>query len=317
MTQVSRASTSSLPGPATAPGAHMPAQDIPLQSLSPLNTTSSVMVDEKAKRDQAWKFEGYKAFSKWMASEDDFFVFRRFESLNAGTILWMQDHISQLESRLHQIHKDIEESKPEQSLKNCSFRWDAKYMQERNMIMSELSRQLLHYNQYIDSFSKVRARPRAKPRQIRNVCNWLARDAIDPDEAAFIDHKSDLISINSRNRPPLGQWLEACSKLHFFKLFKAKQLDDLHVQSASTTYSDNTKFEGFTNISIILIGLVMLLAPMWWLEYVSTSETRLKIITGFIVAFIAMMSTATINRPFEVVAATAAYAAVLMVFMQM
>lgn len=43
--------------------------------------------------------------------------------------------------------------------------------------------------------------------------------------------------------------------------------------------------------------------------------TKLKVITGFIVVFMGMMTTAT-HKPFEVVAATAAYSAVLMVFMQ-
>jgi hypothetical protein len=60
----------------------------------------------------------------------------------------------------------------------------------------------------------------------------------------------------------------------------------------------------------------MLLAPLWWLEDVSDSKDRLKIITGFVILFISLMTVATINRPFEVVASTAAYAAVLMVFMQ-
>jgi di/tricarboxylate transporter len=90
----------------------------------------------------------------------------------------------------------------------------------------------------------------------------------------------------------------------------------LHIKSTATVYSSTQKFDTLTTICIILVGLVMLLAPMWWLEYVSTSVIRLKIITGFIYVFIAIMSTATVNRPFEVVAAMAAYAAVLMVFMQ-
>jgi hypothetical protein len=81
-------------------------------------------------------------------------------------------------------------------------------------------------------------------------------------------------------------------------------------------YSSNEKFERLTTRSIIVTGLIALLTPMWWLEFVSGSQARLGIITGFICAFIFIMSVATHNRPFEVVAATAAYAAVLMVFMQ-
>jgi len=60
----------------------------------------------------------------------------------------------------------------------------------------------------------------------------------------------------------------------------------------------------------------MLLAPLWWMQNVADNNDRLGIITGFVILFTLLMAGATINRPFEVVAATAAYAAVLMVFMQ-
>jgi hypothetical protein len=148
------------------------------------------------------------------------------------------------------------------------------------------------------------------------VNNWLDRGAIVKTEAEFATHASDLISINSRSRAPLGQWLEACRKLHLWRIFRAKDVPDLHIKSAATVYSSNQMFDTLTTGAIILMGLVMLLAPLWWLEKVSSSETRLKIITGFIIVFMVAMSTATVNRPFEVVASTAAYAAVLMVFMQ-
>jgi hypothetical protein len=145
------------------------------------------------------------------------------------------------------------------------------------------------------------------------------RDAIDVEETSAYckpEHTSDLMAISSRVRPPLGQWLEACSMLHVSRLFRAKHIEGKHIESETTTYFSNARFERFTNLSIILGGLTMLLAPMWWLEFVSGSKKRLAIITVFLVVFILAMSTATVNRPFEVVAATAAYAAVLMVFMQ-
>jgi hypothetical protein len=171
-------------------------------------------------------------------------------------------------------------------------------------------------DQFIDAFSKIRARPRAEDRQIQNVSNRLKQGAITKDEAKFIEKSGDLIAINTRSRPPLGRWIETCQSLQLWKMFRAQLIPGHHVPSNTTVYSSDEKFERFTTTSIILTGLIMLLAPMWWLEFTSASEVRLGIITGFIVAFMSIMSVATETRPFEVVAATAAYAAVLMVFMQ-
>ena len=63
----------------------------------------------------------------------------------------------------------------------------------------------------------------------------------------------------------------------------------------------------------------MLVGPLWWLQHLSAQdnmEYRLAVITGFLVLFTILLSILTVARPFEVLAATAAYAAVLMVFMQ-
>lgn len=103
-------------------------------------TTTSVPAEP------AYKAQGYQAFSRWMASDNDFFVFRRFESLNANTILWMQYRISALERRLEEIHKEVEDSKISDNLMNSSFKWDEEYAQERTRIMHELSGVLLQYS---------------------------------------------------------------------------------------------------------------------------------------------------------------------------
>jgi hypothetical protein len=146
----------------------------------------------------------------------------------------------------------------------------------------------------------------------------LANGAITPEERYVKrnEHEGDLIAINSRSLPPLGRWLEACTSFHLSTLFRAEPDKHKQVNSATTVYSSNAKFERLTTRSVIVTGLIALLAPMWWLEFVSDSHKRLGIITGFICVFISIISVATHNRPFEVVAATAAYAAVLMVFMQ-
>jgi hypothetical protein len=94
-----------------------------------------------------------------MASENDFFVFRRFESLNANTILWMQYQISELEEKLEQIHKEIEVSEKEHKLRNSSSKWDKEKRPDRNLIMGQLAGLLLQYSEYVIWGLETEAQP--------------------------------------------------------------------------------------------------------------------------------------------------------------
>jgi hypothetical protein len=84
-----------------------------------------------------------------MASENEFFVFRRCKSLNANTILWMQHCITELGAKLEHSHKEIEVSKAADILKNSSFNWDQQFRPERTLIMGELSGLLLRYSEFV------------------------------------------------------------------------------------------------------------------------------------------------------------------------
>ncbi|KAI9708170.1 MAG: hypothetical protein M1820_004124 [Bogoriella megaspora] len=49
---------------------------------------------------QPWRYKGYPALSKFMASSDDAFALRRFGKLHARTILMLQNKIARLEAEL-------------------------------------------------------------------------------------------------------------------------------------------------------------------------------------------------------------------------
>ncbi|KAL5449657.1 hypothetical protein PMIN06_006782 [Paraphaeosphaeria minitans] len=315
MAYIHNPAPSPLPGPVTASSSILPGTSSAI-SLHSLSSTTTSTITSQDKRNSAWKYEGYKAFSSWMASEDDFFLFRRFGDLNSRTILWLQDRIMRIEDDLKRLDEFVENSKPDEKLRNNSFRWDERFMTQRHAHMAELSHLLNHYNQFIDGYAKVRARPRADKRLLENVKNWLARGAIAPEECSFLDHTDDLTSIHHRMRPPLGRWLESLSQLHRNRLFRSKHCNNAQKRDSGTIISSNYRFDLCTNTSIVIGGVSMLLAPLWCLMYVNANVKKLAIITAFIWLFVGLMSVATVNRPGEVVAATAAYAAVLMVFMQ-
>jgi hypothetical protein len=50
--------------------------------------------------EKPWKYVGYDGYSKFLASDDDFMVFRRFGTLNTRIALVLQDKVSVLEEKL-------------------------------------------------------------------------------------------------------------------------------------------------------------------------------------------------------------------------
>jgi hypothetical protein len=173
-------------------------------------------------------------------------------------------------------------------------------------------------DQFIDTFSRIRQRPKADSRQIQNLTNELLSDTrpIHEEEAAFASRKADLISINPTSVSPLVRLLEAVFGTLGRCVIRAKVDEEAQILNDGASYSSDSALTRLATGTIISLGLVMLLSPMWWLEFVENSVYRLAIITGFLALFMIMMSAATVQKPFEVVAASAAYGAVLMVFMQ-
>jgi len=88
------------------------------------------------------------------------------------------------------------------------------------------------------------------------------------------------------------------------RLFRSQR--ESHISSCTTTYYSHTKLDSAVYAVIIVAGLLLLISPMWALQFVTEDVKRLAIITGFILVFTALLSSATVAKPFEVLAATAA-----------
>lgn len=86
----------------------------------------------------------------------------------------------------------------------------------------------------------------------------------------------------------------------------------------TTLYIKESAFDKSVSCVTMVLGVGMLVGPLWWLQDLSTQdvEARLAINAGFLIAFIILLSIETVARPFEILAATVAYGAALMIFMQ-
>ncbi|CAL8583944.1 hypothetical protein XPA_009554 [Xanthoria parietina] len=261
--------------------------------------------------------------STWMASDDDFFVIRRFSQLSARVVLFMQNRIVGLERIVQEEDAKCLEATGIPESENGSF--DMDFSTRRQKAMDELVWRLEHYQRFVLDHSKLKARPDATKRQVSNVEKWLynANDPIRPDEVAFIKKEGDLMPMVPRVKPPLRRFLDRFGIIGRISCFRRKgnKLDQRHFQSETTIYNLEERIDKAVTCVTIVLGVVMLIAPLWILQYIygeqADMKARLEIITGFLIGFTALLSIVTVARPFEVLAATAAYGAVLMVFMQL
>ena len=81
---------------------------------------------------------------RWMASDDDFFVIRKFGEVAARVLLRMQDRIAQLEEDLQKQDR----ISVQQCLHNGTFRKEKNLL--RDEIMDELTWRLKEYRMLYD-----------------------------------------------------------------------------------------------------------------------------------------------------------------------
>lgn len=83
-----------------------------------------------------------------------------------------------------------------------------------------------------------------------------------------------------------------------------------------TRYHSDTGFDNMVCAVTVMLGLGLLFAPMWYLHYVKNATHMLGIITGFVSLFAFWLWVAAGPRQFEILLGTAAYAAVLYIYLQ-
>ncbi|KAI7774483.1 hypothetical protein LA080_008316 [Diaporthe eres] len=252
-----------------------------------------------------WKQLGYPAFSKWMSSSDDFLVLRRFSTLDVRVLLLLQDRIVRLERDLGR-YDEVARLAPDEFANSGSFRLDA--WEDRKNIMDQLLPLLDQYNKHLMTFSEIQRWEPAKTRHWTNLDNWLNHNhkkAISEEEAMFSQEIGDLVALASDQKSPLESLVERFPPLLSVKVLRSARQSS-QVQSETTLYYSKRRLRHIVFGVIIGTGLLLLLGPMWALQFVGDNVKRLVIITGFIILFTAVLASATVAKPFEVLAATAA-----------
>ncbi|CEJ82519.1 hypothetical protein VHEMI02579 [[Torrubiella] hemipterigena] len=175
------------------------------------------------------------------------------------------------------------------------------------------------YNEMILQQSNIKKFTRAPSQDVKSIMNWHYNydyAAIAADEQLYLNEENDLICVFQKDNTPLRRVIDSSLRLRTLSIWKRKTEDMTGYDARYVSYYSDKRIDRFASSVIVGLGAVMLIAPIWILQAMKSLTMKLVVITMFVFFFLLILSFAMVAKPFEALGATAAYAAVLMVFIQ-
>ncbi|KAF1998960.1 hypothetical protein P154DRAFT_546514 [Amniculicola lignicola CBS 123094] len=253
------------------------------------------------------RIQGYPRLSALIHTDRDFAIFRCFGRLHARVLLHKQDELVALEERLEHLDNNEQTAYLLQSSRNDRGG-------ERRKVVEEIADRLLVYNKHLKYYYANVTRPKSKAANVQSLCNWMkANKPIDESESTFLQDWDDLRSPNERvDEGGLNRILEKCAvalKRRGYPKASSPKTDDKTI----LLFSDSRVLR-VTRFLVTVIAIITLTVPIAVLFNVASMSTRLWIISAFTALFSSTMCWLTQTRSFEIFSATAAYCAVMVVF---
>ncbi|KAL8895641.1 MAG: hypothetical protein Q9192_003525 [Flavoplaca navasiana] len=259
--------------------------------------TSPATVDDHPK--------GYPKLAAFMNSSDNFLMSRRFSFLHSRVLLHRQDELAEMEKAL--IAMDDEDQELDQ-LSLESRRRDDQRPEEpsRKSLMTKIDNKLKDYDDLIARIRRSVAIPRPLDRDYGSLYRWI--DDLKPlcrEESKFIKYQDDMIALAEKQE---GGWFDG------FLLTspeERKKTDDEYVQLYS-----KYRVDVLARLILTVVAVVLLMVPTAVLFLVQEHGIlKIMLIMIFTMLFSAALSVFTKAKRHEMFAATAAYCAVLVVFL--
>jgi len=286
---------------------------------------------------------GYPRLAAFLSSDRSFMQYRGFGSLHARILLAQQYDIEQLEDELDGIDRWDEResgvmklgSKRRDDLKCQVNEMPASYPTDRTRpeVLAELKQQLMCYDKMLLKAKDIVAMQRPSRRDWRSVKNWLINEKpLVPSESKFIRRKEDLVTLRV-GREGAGfegvveqmlsrtdRFLTKRLKCRIIKrMFMTPELREKTSDQAVNYYAPE-RVDKLVNAIITAVIFVLLILPvvaMYQLSNVSQRASPFEAI-GILIVFTLLfgmaMSSLTKATRQELFAASAAYCAVLVVF---
>ncbi|KAK6505674.1 hypothetical protein TWF481_007567 [Arthrobotrys musiformis] len=264
---------------------------------------------------------GYSYVAAYADGRESAPVFRRFGALKARVLLTQQAELEQKEKELAEIDFfELEEAEDHDDTYNMKWLAESKSNDERKKLITDIAARLRRYEKDIILYRQIRHFPQARKWQKENLKSLLDhKGSIYPGESEFIE-KDDLISMmkEADDVAELSEWVSNLRRKIFpldrFKwIFETKKKAVYDGTDEIVLYSQ----KWMRTMSRVLFGIIVagvLSLGVITLYYVHVNNLRLLVL--FLSTLVCAIATAvfTTAKKSEVFAVSAAYCAVLVVF---
>ncbi|KAK5217409.1 hypothetical protein LTR72_009526 [Exophiala xenobiotica] len=278
---------------------------------------------------------GFQDLASFISSDidGDATIFRRFETLSARNLLYLQSEMAELEALQARYDKeDAEEASKEGSgwstIRSCGKDWNAfereansptpstrDHFKKRMELVLTIRSKLKEYREALLMESAILSlrRPSRQAHDAFIRTFWNERDGqrIEPAligrSENLYDQREELLTLKRGHEDRLTYFLRRyCSRL-----FRIRRYDS---SSSNVEYFSARRISTAVNVITVLLAAALLFGAIYNLYYVRRNQIKLGLIAVYTLAFALSISLISNARRAEVFGACAAYAAVLVVF---
>ncbi|KAL2213824.1 hypothetical protein CC79DRAFT_1362613 [Sarocladium strictum] len=259
--------------------------------------------------------DGFADVARWISLDRDneTFIFRKFDELAARNLLYLQAELLVIENKLNKLDQRDALS-DDIDVKDVARRWEALEQlnnvdaQARLDLVIALREKLKEYQEALLRQKDVAHLEQPKDRVLNAYRHWfkLPRPALLGFSKTFLDDTGDLVALKSS---PESDQLSILLRSHW--PVKEEVSHDGYVRIGR--YCEKSISVTVAVITVI-VAAFLLVGSILGLYFVTSDAARLGMVAGFTATFALSISVMTNARRPEIFGATAAYAAVLVVF---
>lgn len=266
------------------------------------------------------QLEGYPTFAEFIARDRDAAIYRRFERLSARNLLYQQSELHELERQLQELDHEDAKDINNQAARKAAVYWErfindtSEEGEARRSLQAKIKAKLKEYHKALMLESQVLSLNAPGSKTLAAFRRWF-RSMGTPvlwghDERLFSD-EHDLVALAPADTDRLNNLL----KDHFGYFFKEKQAE-IPLHSKGLYYFSETRIQRAGLVISTLLSAVLLVGAIVALLEVRDRSIALRVgaVVIFTCCFASVVGLLTNARRAEIFASTAAYAAVLVVF---